>query len=232
MKILATSVLLAGCMAVASAVGVAARPTHKAEEVGRSFSLETMIPKSFGDWREMPVQSVQVVNPQTQQLLDKLYSQTLARTYVNSQGYRIMLSLAYGDDQRGGLTAHRPEVCYPAQGFTLNKQFDSDVVTRFGSIAARRLDTRLGPRNEPVTYWFNVGDTPIRSKLEQRMVELRLGLLGQVPDGLLFRVSSIDDQPERAYAIQNAFVVDLLNAVDETARLRLAGFRAPGANSS
>ena len=33
-----------------------------------------MVPKCFGDWTELPDQNVQVVNPETKQLLDKLYS--------------------------------------------------------------------------------------------------------------------------------------------------------------
>jgi EpsI family protein len=224
------SVLLAGSMALASGVGIMARPTHKAVDAGRTFDLETMVPRSFGDWKELSTQGAQVVNPQTQELLDKLYSQLLTRTYVNSQGYRVMLSLAYGDDQRGGLTAHRPDICYPAQGFTLAGRSDTTVATPFGGIAARRLSTSLGARKEPVTYWFNVGDTPVRNQLEQRMVEMRLGILGQVPDGLLFRVSSIDETPERAYRIHDAFVRDLLGAVDASARMRLAGLKpaAPG----
>ena len=225
MKIVPMSILLAVVMTLASAGGIAARPTHKAAEAGRSFSLDTMIPKSFGDWREVPQQTALVTNPQTEELLNKLYSQIVSRTYVNSAGYAIMLSIAYGDDQRGGLTAHRPEVCYPAQGFTLQAKKDAVVDTPFGGITARRLATSLGARKEPITYWFNVGDTPIRNQLEQRWVELRLGLFGQVPDGLLFRVSSIDDQPARAYAAQDRFVVDLLSAVDEKARTRLAGLQ-------
>ena len=60
-----------------------------------------------------------MVNPQTQELLDKLYSEVLTRVYVNASGYRIMRSLAYGFDQRGAMQAHMPEVCYPAQGFIL-----------------------------------------------------------------------------------------------------------------
>ena len=117
--------LVVGCTVVASGVSIVARPSHKAVEVGRSFGCETTRPKSYGDWREMPVKDAQVVNPETQRLLDGLYSQMLARTYVNLQGC-IMLSLAYGDDQRGGLTAHRPEACYPAQGLTLNTEYDSE----------------------------------------------------------------------------------------------------------
>jgi len=224
MKPLSMSVLLAGLMTFASVAGIAARPEHKVTVVD---PLETMVPTTFGEWSEVRQQTAQVVNPQTQQLLDKLYSQTLQRTYVDANGYRIMLSLAYGDDQRGGLTAHRPEVCYPAQGFALKGMTDVLLQTPFGPIAARRLNTSMGSRLEPVTYWFNVGDTPIRNQLEQRWVELRLGVLGQVPDGLLFRVSSIDDQSERAYTKQQQFVSDLLKSVDEKTRTRLAGFQSP-----
>ena len=114
-------------------------------------SLGTIVPVAFGDWREAQ-EGAQVVNPQTQRLLDSLYSQILTRTYVNKQGYRIMLSLAYGDDQRGGLQAHRPEVCYPAQGFKLHMQREGSLQTAFGTIDVRRLTTSLGSRNEPITY--------------------------------------------------------------------------------
>ena len=228
MKILSMSIVLASLMVLTSAGGIAARPTQKAATVGEGFSLETTVPKQFGSWREVQQEAAQVVNPQTQQLLDKLYSQVLSRTYVNPSGYRIMLSLAYGDDQRGGLAAHRPEVCYPAQGFALLGTSESTLSTAFGAIAARRLNTSLGARKEPVTYWFNVGDTTIRNQFEQRIVEMRLGLLGQIPDGLLFRVSSIDDTPQRAYQMQDAFVNELLKAVDAKDRIRLAGLRSPG----
>ena len=215
-------------MVLASAAGVTVRPTQKATAAD-PFSLEQAVPNRFADWREVEQQSAQVVNPQTQQLLDKLYSQILSRTYVDSSGYRIMLSLAYGDDQRGGLAAHKPEVCYPAQGFSLLSSGDSTIQTPYGEIAARRLNTKLGNRNEPLTYWFNVGDTTIRNKIEQRIVEMRLGLSGRIPDGLLFRVSSIDERPDRAYRMQDAFVIDLLEAIGAKDRARLAGLHsAPG----
>jgi EpsI family protein len=181
------------------------------------------VPKQFGDWKLLPQAAAQVVNPQTQELLDKLYSQILTRTYVNPQGYRVMLALAYGDEQRGDLTAHKPEVCYPAQGFKLHSNDPAELATPFGGIAARRLSTSLGPRQEPVTYWFTMGDTAVKSKFQQRMVEVRMGLTGQVPDGLLFRVSSIDESPERAYRMHDAFVADLLKAVSPRDRQRLSG---------
>jgi hypothetical protein len=104
-----TATVMAALMCGAALTGYEARPRAK---VTTGIVLESAVPKSFGEWKELPDQGTQVVNPQTKALLDKLYSQTLSRTYVNKDGYRIMLSLAYGDDQRGGLQAHRPEVCY------------------------------------------------------------------------------------------------------------------------
>lgn len=225
MKLVRISVLLAGLMVFASVGGIAARPASKPPGSAPRYLLEDIVPKQFGDWRELPQRSVQVVNPQTKELLDKLYSQILTRTYVNSQGYQIMLSVAYGDDQRGALQAHKPEVCYPAQGFKLISNVEAPVGTPFGNIAARRLNTSMGARVEPVTYWFTVGDTAVKNKLEKRMVEIKLGLTGQIPDGLLFRVSSIDPSTQRAFVQQDKFVADLLEAVNPTDRQRLSGLR-------
>jgi EpsI family protein len=218
--------LLAALMCAASIGAVVTRPDTKAADVGPAISLETMIPNEFGDWREAPDRIVQVVNPQTQELLDKLYSQILTRIYVNTEGYRIMLSMAYGSDQRGALQAHKPEVCYPAQGFTLHRTEASQLATPFGTIPAQRLFTTKGPREEPVTYWFTVGDKAVQGKLQKRLVDLRYGLTGRIPDGMLFRVSSIDPDQARANRMQDRFINQLLETVSPAERKRLSGLGA------
>jgi EpsI family protein len=232
MKLNSTALVLAALMCSAAIAGFAARPSARAADRGNAIVLETAVPRGFGEWTELPDQKAQVVNPQTQELLDKIYSQVLSRTYVNKQGYRIMLSMAYGDDQRGGLQAHRPEVCYPAQGFKLGLSEDGSLATGFGTIDVRRLTTSLGPRDEPVTYWLTVGDQVIKNRFDKRMAEIRLGLTGQIPDGLLFRVSSIDRDPARAFAVQGKFAADLLAAVPAETRRQLSGLApvagAPG----
>ena len=103
--------------------------------------------------------------------------------------------------------------------------------TPFGEIAAKRLSTSLGQRREPVTYWFAVGDTAIKNRVHQRLIEIKLGLTGQIPDGLLFRVSSIDDSPVNAYAQQDAFIKELLGAVPASDRKRLSGLGSDGAGT-
>ncbi len=223
MKTTRIALTLAAMMCASAVLGYAARPNAKREVA--SVSLEQIVPKRFGDWTEMPSQNVQVVNPQTQELLDKLYSQILTRTYVNKQGYRVMLSMAYGDDQRGGLQAHRPEICYPAQGFKLGSVSDGVLPTAYGAIDVRRLTTTLGQRNEPVTYWLTVGDQVVQSSFDKRIAQIRLGLTGQIPDGLLYRVSSIDTDDARGFAMQQQFAADMMAAVPPAARKQLSGLR-------
>lgn len=223
MKFNRIAIALAAVMCTASLAGFVLKPHQTASQKGAALSLESMVPRAFGEWAELPTEGAQVVNPQTKELLDKLYSQTLTRTYVDRQGYRVMLSLAYGDDQRGGLAAHRPEVCYPAQGFKLGSIADGALSTRYGNIDVRRLVTSYGPRNEPVTYWLTVGDQIIKSNFDKRIAEIRLGLTGQIPDGLLFRVSSIDKDDDRAFAMQSKFTADMLLAVPAETRRQLSG---------
>ena len=217
------ALVLAALLCGVSLGGVAARPSTKAGNTANAVSLEAIVPKSFGDWRELPDQATQIINPETKRVLDLLYSQLLSRTYIDRNGYKIMLSLAYGDDQRGGLQAHRPEVCYPAQGFKLSGMQDGDLVTNFGKIDVRRISTVLGSRNEPVTYWITVGDQVVKSAFDRRIAEIRLGLTGQVPDGLLFRISSIDTDGARAFAMQTKFAADMMAGVSPAARKRLSG---------
>lgn len=225
------AITVAFLMCAVSVASVVVRPSATPKEKRTGITLESAVPKRFSEWTELPEQGAQVVNPQTKELLDKLYSQILTRSYVNKDGYRVMLSMAYGDDQRGGLQAHRPEVCYPAQGFKLGSVEDGQLKTAFGSIEVRRLSTSLGPRNELITYWLTVGDQVIRSKLDKRIAEIRLGLTGQIPDGLLFRVSSIDNDSARAYSMQQKFVADMMASVPAKTRQQLSGLVANGSAS-
>ena len=215
-----------GALMLAAGVGaIVARPTVKLADLRHDILLEEMIPGRFGDWSQPPITWARVVNPQEQEMLDRMYSQTVTRTYVNSKGYGIMLSIVYGSDQRdrGSLQAHKPEVCYPAQGFIVRDGADGEVLTPEGAIPVRRLYAVMDIRNEPLTYWFTLGDTVTRGRLHKRLVDLRYGFTGRIPDGLLFRVSSIDPDKARAYAMQDQFIKDLLAVLSPAERKRLSG---------
>lgn len=221
MRPTSTAIALAALMCGAAVAGIAVRPASRAEV--KTISLEAIVPKTFGDWITLPEQTTQVVNPQIKEKLDEIYSEIVSRTYLHKDGYRIMMSLAYGGDQRGGLQAHRPEVCYPGQGFQLGLMEDGALPTSYGVIDVRRLQTSLGSRKEPVTYWLTVGDQVVNGKMDKRLTEIRLALTGQVPDGLLFRLSSIDDDSRRAFQRQQDFTAELMAAVPTQVRKQLSG---------
>ena len=217
------AIFLAALMLAASVGAILARPGKKLSEERPAISLDAMVPRQFGDWHEAPSGLVQVVNPQTKEVLDKLYSQVLARVYVNSAGYRVMLSIAYGSDQRGSLQAHKPDVCYPAQGFVVEKSESALLATATGDVRVQRMLATLGARQEPVTYWFTFGDTVVQGTTQKKIVELMFGLTGRIPDGLLFRVSSIDPDPVRAFQLQDQFSYQLLQSLPPADRKRLSG---------
>jgi len=134
-----------------------------------------------------------------------------------------MLSIAYGADQTRNNQVHKPEVCYPAQGFQLLGTQKDKTHTDSGDIPVMRVLTRQGPRIEPVTYWIRVGDKIVRGALEQNIARLQFGLRGSLPDGLLFRVSTIEGNPQPAYKLHDAFVGDLLKALTPQERFQLGG---------
>jgi EpsI family protein len=220
---LVLALLMIGTALAPSAVSLSANASRSEP----TFVLEQLVPASFPGWRVMQQGSAQVVNPQTQQQLDKLYSQQLTRTYVSNDGYVIMLSIAYGNDQRSDLELHRPHVCYPAQGFTIAERRRAAISTSGGKVNVERLEAQQGTRVEPITYWVRIGQQNITdvSLFGRRLEDLHFALQGRVPDGLLFRVSSIDVQRERAFARQDQFVSELLAAVGPAGRSNLVGTR-------
>lgn len=210
-------------MLAASGLAIALRATHKMADARPSQTLDMIVPSAFGDWREEKQSSAQIVDPQQQEQVDKIYSQTLTRTYVNSKGYRVMLSIAYGADQRDSMQVHRPEVCYPAQGFILFSQEAGRLALTGGSIPVTRILTAQGLRNEPVTYWITIGDQVILSNMQKKRAEIRHAFHGQIADGMLVRVSSIDTETDRAYGVQEQFAAQMVDAIAPDSQPRFVG---------
>jgi len=211
-------------MLASSGLAIALKPTQRVADHRPRMLLEELIPQQFGDWKIDPFLTPVSVTPDVQQRLDAIYDQTLARAYVNSHGQRIMLSIAYGGDQSSDKTqVHRPEFCYAAQGFQLSKSFENGVATDAGILPARRLAATQGARHEPITYWITVGDQVALPGLSRKLLQIRYGITGRVPDGMLVRVSSISDQDASAYALHDEFIKDLLAATSADDRVRLAG---------
>ena len=214
-------------MFAAAGMAVALKPvTYTANSV-QKIDLESLIPRQFGDWKIDATIAPLIANPEHEAIIQTIYDQTLTRTYVNTKGDRIMLSIAYGGDQSDRMQVHKPEACYPAQGFQILKKANDVFKTGGGEIPVRRLVATMGPRIEPITYWSTIGDTVAVNDIKWKLQQLKFGLTGKIPDGLLFRVSSIRADEQAAYAMQDAFTRDLLRALSPEGRKRIVGDPAP-----
>lgn len=221
--------LMAAVMLAASLLAVAMTPHRFMADEQRREKLEQLVPEQFGGWTVdrsiVPVPP----SPDLQAVIDATYTETLARTYRNSQGERVMLSMAYGRNQHKGMNTHRPEVCYPAQGFKLVQGGQPVQLLADGlSIPVTQVVAAHGARNEPITYWLVVGDRITHFGYGQRSVAIRYGLSGVIPDGVLVRVSSIDNDNAAAFRLQQNFIADMLTAMSPSQRVRLLGRLAPG----
>jgi len=212
-------------LAMLSAVGLtyALTPKAKIADQESKLNLETMIPQQFGDWKVdetiVPLQ----VSPDVQAALNKVYNQTLSRTYVNSRDERIMLSIAYGTDQSDNVQVHLPEGCYRGQGFAVSNKTESVMQTLFGKIPVAKLIATKEARYEPITYWVVVGGQVARDNWEMKKAKLKFALKGEVADGLLVRVSSVGQDAQRGYEIQREFSEAMLKALTPEQRARMIG---------
>jgi EpsI family protein len=215
-------------LAMFAAVGLAAAltPREKVADLGPRIDLETMIPKQFGDWKvDDSIAPVQI-SPDLRAALNKIYNQTLARTYIDSRGERIMLSIAYGGDQSDNLQVHLPEGCYRGQGFAVTDKAEGGLDTPFGSIPVARLVATKETRIEPITYWIVVGDKTAENDWDMKKAKLVYALKRQVPDGMLIRISTIQRDVVGAYALERDFADAMLEALSPDKRLHLIGGQA------
>lgn len=184
-----------------------------------SQNLETVIPKQFGTWKLVPeISPVKPVDPEAyvqppDPLAAKVYSQEVARGYTDGAGNIVMLLVAYGPVQNYKLKAHRPEICYTANGFRVSNKNSSNLNYSVGALKVTRLIAERESRYEPITYWMKIGNDISNGVVDNQLSRLKYGLRGIIPDGALFRISTIGLSKEASFKLQDQFIRDLLTAL-------------------
>lgn len=201
------AVLLAGGAVLVLALSESLKPQQRVADVLPRIDLERQVPAAFEDWQIDRSLIPVLPNAELQARLDRLYSQVLARTYVNAARQRVMLSIAYGADQGSEATAaHRPEFCYAAQGFSVRVLGAQPLQLNEHRIVAQQLVGRMAARIEPITYWVTLNDRAVLPGLRRKITQIRLGLEGVIPDGMLVRVSSLGDDLAAQFVVQQRFL--------------------------
>jgi EpsI family protein len=216
--------LLAALLFSTALAAYALKPTERIADKKPKIELDKQIPKQFGDWKEDSTVVPVLPNPEIQASLDALYSSTLARTYKNAHGQRVMLSIAYGSDQSSEATAvHRPEFCYSAQGFKVTTLGPAVLPLGQRKLQVQQLVSVLGQRFEPITYWITLDETSTLPGLSRKMAQIRYGLNNKIPDGLLFRVSTVGLNQDASFVLQQQFLSDLSQSMSPTVVSRYFG---------
>jgi EpsI family protein len=86
-----------------------------------------------------------------------------------------------------------------------------------------RLVAQREERIEPISYWMRVGYDVSNSNWNRQALKLEYGLRGWIPDGALFRVSTIGMPADASFKLQDKFIRDLLAEVSPETRAFMVG---------
>ena len=220
-----TNVLLA-CVAMLAAMllSIVLTPHRLMARTHEVFDMEKHLPTAFGDWK--PAEGLNVVAPAPPDSLEReVYNQEASRGFVDPEGHIVMLMVAYGESQSDRLQLHHPEVCYTAQGFRVSGTSSTRLPYSASEppLKVTRLVAAREERIEPISYWMRIGYDNSNSNWARQALKLGYGLRGWIPDGALFRVSTIGIPPEESFKVQDKFIRDLLNSVDPGTREFMVG---------
>ena len=112
-------------MTLVSAAAFAATPRHVEHRLLKA-RLADQIPRQIGPWQFVNEDGLVVAVADEDSGPRDGYDQLVTRTYAAPGLPTVMLLLAYGSTQGGSLQLHRPETCYPGQGFGLSQFAEAD----------------------------------------------------------------------------------------------------------
>ncbi len=187
----------------AAAIAQARLPEPVNPRLGKK-QFDKWVPDAVGPWRF--VTSSGVVLPTPDALMDRLYDDVVTRVYQAPGRSVVMIAIAYNNIQDGVVQLHRPEVCYPAGGFTLTPTRPVEIVARGNRIGANFFTAASDERTEQILYFTRIGDAFPNSWAQQRLAVIKDNLLGRIPDGMLFRASVLSTDARSAVATLSDFI--------------------------
>lgn len=211
---------LGAAFLAAAGISAAARPRKNVDLLGKA-KLQDVIPEKIGEWRFLSNSGLVV--PPEDQLSRALYSQLLTRVYASPSGATMMLLIAQSARETGILQIHRPEICYAAGGYQLSGIHPHQLRVSGGALPTMALAATADARTEQIVYWTRIGRHLPLSWVQQREAVAVDNLHGIIPDAVLARVSTIENDQPTALAAIDHFVTEMFAAVAPPIRQFLMG---------
>lgn len=217
------AVMIGGAMLATGAATFAATP-RRSEHRLANVKLGTLISKEIGPWRYTSPAGVVVASEDPDGAPKDGYDQLVTRVYEATGLPTIMLLLAYGSTQGGSLRLHRPETCYPGQGFRLSEFGDTSFSFAGGSVVpARRFSATREDRVERLLYWTRISRSfPLNTLAEYGAIVSSV-VRGVVPDGILVRVSTVGAGTTADDGVLHQFVDAMVATASPQGRIVLLG---------
>jgi len=233
-----TSIVIFLLMVLAALASIALKPDFelKAKEIP---AFKEIIPISFSGW-EMIVHDYQQISlsVEDERNIDQPYDAILMETFQNSSKETIMLAVAYGANQQQEIKIHRPELCYPAQGFQVEEindlEYEVDVNNKIYRFNLTQMVSKSRQRREVTLYWIRIGNMISSNPWKIRWNILKGGLSQDIPDGILVRTSQVLSKNlsvEQAIKMQKEFIQNLLTGIHEKESSNLTLFIPNGASN-
>lgn len=218
------ALVLGGLSLGALALAEAFKPRRLlADKRGADYDYEALVPSRFGAWTQLPLQQGQIVDPGLTETINRFYSQTVTRAYLDEAQRLVMLSLAYGEVQSDAMRVHLPEVCYTAQGFDVKSLGERPLQLGGSTIPLSLAAAVQGQREEMIAYFVRIGESVVGRGMRRKLAQMEYSLNGLIPDGLLLRVSSFGRNTDSALDLHQRFITQLYDAAGPLQRQAIFG---------
>lgn len=201
--------VIGGVLACASGLAYARQPKIAAPAMNKK-TFVSLVPGPFGEWTTLT--EGDVVLPPPDALSDRLYDNLVTKVYQKPGSPPVMMLIAYNNEQNGVLQVHRPETCYPVGGYELTKTEKIGIPNRGSSIPASIFTATSPTRTEQVLYFTRLGNSFPRSWVDQRISVINANLAGDIPDGIMMRVSMLGIGQEQAKPLLFDFIREFISA--------------------
>jgi EpsI family protein len=183
------SMVIGGLLLAGAAYSYLRKPVATSSQISQA-RFDAMIPAQAGPWQSYS--SAELVLPPKDEASDKLYENLQTRVYRSEALPSIMALFGYSSVQQNDVHVHRPEVCYPAAGFPII--YNEPIKLKFGThdVEARYLIADRQSVHEYILYWVRLGRRFPGNWQQQRLDMAYYNVTGTIPDGFLYRCSTIE----------------------------------------
>lgn len=215
--------LLFGSAMIATSAAAFSLVPKAGAAILRPGELETAIPHRLGAWNYVTASGL--VLPPRDETEERAYDQVLTRVYQSDDGGPgVMLLIAYGGGQTGLFEVHRPEACYPAQGYALSGRRQVGVPIGGGKdVTGTFWSAQSDVRQEQLLYWTRIGDYFPESWAAEHVAVVRSNVALRLPDGVLVRMSVLSNDAAASIARLELFARAMVSGVGATGRRVMLG---------